>query len=356
MRGRRFAQFSAFVEVAEYGSFTKAAAHLGISTGSLSQTIRALEESLGVRLLNRTTRSVAVTEAGERMLTRLRPLFDEFAAVVDSANAFRDRPAGHLRLTVPPPAASHLIAPLLARFLTQYPDIALEISVDPTLTDIVAGRYDAGIRAGKRIARDMIAVRVADEMRHLVVASPDYLARQPEPQKPEDLLSHNCIRVRFPSGAFLPWQFAVDGQIVELEVGGSLIVNEAEISVRAALDGVGVLFGWEGYIRPMISTGRLVPVLEKWMPPPSDPLFLYYPSRRQNPASLQALIDFLRTNLKTNARSRKEKINKTTDAPRKHRKKLPTSNSERQISSFERSEMATTAGKLARRSRRCSSQ
>lgn len=168
MRGRRFAQFSAFVEVADYGSFTKAAAHLGISTGSLSQTIRALEESLGVRLLNRTTRSVALTEAGERMLTRLRPLFDEFAAVVDSANAFRDRPAGHLRLTVPPPAASHLIAPLLARFLTQYPDIALEISVDSTLTDIVAGRYDAGIRAGKRIARDMIAVRVADEMGHPV--------------------------------------------------------------------------------------------------------------------------------------------------------------------------------------------
>lgn len=219
MRARRFAQFSALVEIADYGSFTKAAAHLGISTGSLSQTIRALEESLGVRLLNRTTRSVALTEAGERMLTRLRPLFDEFAAVVDSANAFRDRPAGHLRLTVPPPAASHLIAPLLARFLTQYPDIALEISVDPTLTDIVAGRYDAGIRAGKRIARDMIAV-------------------------------------------------------------------------------------------------RLVPLLEKWMPPPTDPLFLYYPSRRQNPASLQALIDFLRSNLKTNARSRKEETNKTTtDAP-----------------------------------------
>jgi DNA-binding transcriptional LysR family regulator len=309
MRGRRFAEFSAFIEVADYGSFTKAAAHLGMSTGTISQTIRTLEDSLGVRLLNRTTRSVALTEAGERMLARLRPLFDEFAAVVDSANAFRDRPAGHLRLTVPPPAASHLIAPLLARFLAQYPDIGLEISVDSTLTDIVAGRYDAGIRPGKRVARDMIAVRITEEIRHLVVASPDYLARHPKPQKPDDLLSHNCIRMRFPSGAFLPWQFAVNGQIVEIEVGGSLIVNESEIAVRAALDGIGVLCELEGYLRPMISAGRLVPVLEKWMPPPSDPLFLYYPSRRQNPASLQALIDFLRTNLKMNARSRKEKAN-----------------------------------------------
>jgi DNA-binding transcriptional LysR family regulator len=307
MRGKRFAELSAFMEVADHGSFTKAAAHLGLSTGSLSQTIRGLEEGLGVRLLNRTTRSVGLTEAGERMLTRLRPLFDEFAAVVDSANAFRDRPVGHLRLTVPPPAASHLIAPLLTRFLAQYPDIALEISVDSTLTDIVAGRYDAGIRAGRRVARDMIAVRVADELRHVVVASPEYLKRHPEPQKPEDLLSHNCIRMRFPSGAFLPWQFSIDGEIVEIEVGGSLILNDAEISVHAALDGAGVLFVWEGYVRPLIAAKRLTPVLEEWLPPPSDPLFLYYPSRRQNPASLQALIDFLRSNLKTTARSRKEK-------------------------------------------------
>jgi DNA-binding transcriptional LysR family regulator len=314
MRGRRFAELSAFVEVAEYGSFTKAARYLGVSTGSLSQTIRALEESLGVRLLNRTTRSVALTEAGERMLKRLRPLLDDFAAVVDSANAFRNRPAGQLRVTVPPPAASYLIGPLLGRFHTQYPEIAIEISVDTTLIDIVAGRYDAGVCVGRRIARDMIAVRISNEIRHVVVASPDWLARHPRPQKPEDLLSHNCIRIRFPSGQFLPWRFAMKGEIVELAVEGSLIVNEPEISVRAALEGVGVLFSVDSFVQPMISRGRLVPLLEKWMPPPSDAYFLYYPSRRQNPAALQALIDFLRTNLKTNEKARKEKTHESVGA------------------------------------------
>jgi DNA-binding transcriptional LysR family regulator len=314
MRGSRFAQLNAFVEVAGHGSFTKAAAHLGVTTGSLSLTIRALEEGLGVRLLNRTTRSVALTEAGERMLTRLRPLLDDFATVVDSANAFRDRPVGQLRLTVPPGVETYLIGPTLARFLTQYPEIVIEISVDPTMTDIVAGRYDAGIRFGKRIARDMIAVRISDEIRHVVVASPHYLARHPQPQSPQDLLSHNCIRMRFPSRAFLPWQFAVEGEIVELEVNGSVIVNEPELLVRAALEGVGLLYMVEDYVRPMISAGRLIPVLEKWMPPPTDAFFLYYPSRRQNPAPLQALIDFLRTSLKRNAKCGKKKAQGSMEA------------------------------------------
>ncbi len=296
------------MEVAEHGSFTKAAGELGLTKGSLSQTIRALEESLGVRLLNRTTRSVALTEAGERILTRLRPLLDDFEAVVDSANAFRDRPAGQLRLTLPPGVQTYLIGPVLARFTTQYPEIVIEISVDATMTDIVADRYDAGIRFGKRIARDMIAVRISDKIRQVVVASPDYLARHPQPQTPEDLLSHNCIRMRFPSGAFLPWLFAVEGQIVQLEVEGSVIVNEPELLVRAALDGIGLLYMVEDYVRPMMSAQRLIAMLEKWMPPPSDAFFLYYPSRRQNPAPLQALIDFLRTNLKTNARSEKQRV------------------------------------------------
>jgi DNA-binding transcriptional LysR family regulator len=197
MREARFAKLSAFVAVADCGSFTKAAALLGLSTGSLSHAIRELEESLGVRLLNRTTRSVAPTDAGERMLTRLRPLFDEFEAAVDSVNAFRDRPAGQLRITVPPPVASFVLAPLLARFMAQYPEIVLEVSADPALTDIVAGRYDAGIRLGHRVARDMIAVRVTDDLRVVVVASPDYLSRHPRPEKPQDLHAHNCIRLRF---------------------------------------------------------------------------------------------------------------------------------------------------------------
>jgi DNA-binding transcriptional LysR family regulator len=307
MRETRFAKLSAFVAVADSGSFTKAAAQLGVSTGSLSHTIRELEESLGVRLLNRTTRSVAPTDAGERMLTRLRPLFDEFEAAVDSVNAFRDRPAGQLRITVPPPVASFVLAPLLARFMAQYPEIVLEVSADPALTDIVAGRYDAGIRLGHRVARDMIAVRVTDDLRVVVVASPDYLSRHPRPEKPQDLHAHNCIRLRFPSGAFAPWRFAIGGNVVEIEVEGSLIANEAGLLVQAALGGAGVLYVLEEFAAPMIATGQLVPLLEAWIPPPSEGFFLYYPSRRQNLASLRALIDFLRANLKTKTGSAERK-------------------------------------------------
>ena len=307
MRETRFAKLSAFVTVADCGSFTKAAAQLGLSTGALSHTIRELEESLGVRLLNRTTRSVAPTDAGERMLTRLRPLFDEFEAAVDSVNAFRDRPAGRLRITVPPPVASFVLAPLLARFIAQYPEIILEVSAEPALTDIVAGRYDAGIRLGHRVARDMIAVRVTDDLRVVVVASPDYLARHPRPAKPQDLHAHNCIRLRFPSGAFSPWRFAIGGEVVEIEVEGSLVANEAGLS---ALGGAGVLYVLEEFAAPMIATGQLVPLLEAWKPPPSEGFFLYYPSKRQNLASLRALIDFLRANLKAKTASaeRKQRI------------------------------------------------
>jgi len=182
------------------------------------------------------------------------------------------------------------------------------------MTDIVAGRYDAGIRFGKRIERDMIAVRISDEIRHVVVASPGYFAQHPRPQSPRDILSHNCIRMRFPSGAFLPWQFAVEGEIVELEVNGTVIVNEPELLVRAALEGIGLLYMVEDYVRSMISAGRLIPVLEKWMPPPTDAFFLYYPSRRQNPVPLQSLIDFLRTSLKRNAKSRKKKAQSSMEA------------------------------------------
>src|SRR5262245_33066284 len=199
MRETRFAKLSAFVAVADCGSFTKAAAQLGLSTSSLSRTIRELEESLGVRLLNRTTRSVAPTDAGERMLTRLRPLFDEFETAVESVNAFRDRPAGQLRITVPPPAASFVLAPLLARFTAPDPEIVLEVSADPALTDIVTSRYDAGIRLGHRVARDMIAVRVTDDLRVVVVASPDYLARHPRPTNRRTCMRTIAFACAFPA-------------------------------------------------------------------------------------------------------------------------------------------------------------
>src|SRR5215813_6563840 len=206
MRGTEFAELSAFVEVAEQRNFARAAAQLGIAPSTLSQTVRALEERLGVRLLNRTTRSVAPTEAGERMLSQLRPLLDGFDAAIESVNAFRDRPAGHLRLTVPPPVAKFTLAPILARFLAKYPEITLEISVDAGMVDIVAGRFDAGFRRGNVIARDMIAVRVTDDMRQVAVASPDYIARHGRPRVPADLQAHNCIRFRLPGGGFIPWE------------------------------------------------------------------------------------------------------------------------------------------------------
>jgi DNA-binding transcriptional LysR family regulator len=296
MRGPELAEMNAFVAVAERCSFAGAAVQLGISRSRLSETIRELEDRLGVRLLNRTTRSVAPTVAGERLLAQIRPLLNDFEAVLNSINAFRDKPAGLLRLTVPPPAASFMLAPLLSRFLRQYPAIDLEVSVDAALTDIVAGRFDAGMRAGDRVERDMIAVRIGEGIRSVVVAAPDYLARHQRPTTPQDLGAHNCICFRFPSGVIVPWQFEKNGRQVEVAVEGRLTVNDPELAIRAALDGVGVLYTALGYAAPEIEAGRLVPLLEDWRTR-SAAIFLYYPSRRQVPAPLQAFIEFLRENL-----------------------------------------------------------
>ena len=296
MRGPELAEMNAFVTVAERCSFASAAVQLGMSRSRLSETIRELEARLGVRLLNRTTRSVAPTAAGERLLTQIRPLLNDFDAVLNSVNAFRDKPAGLLRLTVPPPVASFMLAPLLSRFLVRYPAIDLELSVDGALTDIVAGRFDAGIRAGDRIERDMIAVRIGEEIRGVVVAAPDYLARHERPATPRDLAAHNCIRLRFPSGMIASWQFEKNGRQMEVAVEGRLTVNDPELAVSAAVDGIGMLYTVSGYVAPEIEAGRLVPVLEDWQMPPAA-IFLYYPGRRQVPAPLQAFIEFLRENL-----------------------------------------------------------
>ena len=297
MRGPELAEMNAFIAVAERRSFSSAAVQLGISRSRLSETIRELEGRLGVRLLNRTTRSVAPTVAGERLLAQIRPLLADFDAVLDSINAFRDKPAGLLRLTVPPPVASFMLAPLLSRFLDKYPAIDLEISVDGALTDIVAGRFDAGMRAGDRVERDMIAVRIGEEIRSVVVAAPEYLARHKRPATPRDLGAHNCIRFRFPSGVIVPWQFEKKGRQVEAAVEGRLTVNDPELAVRAALDGVGVLYTALGYAAPEINAGRLVPLLEDWRTPAAA-IFLYYPGRRQVPVPLQAFIEFLREKLR----------------------------------------------------------
>ncbi len=297
MRGTQFAELSAFVAIAEQGSFTKAARQVGISTATLSQSIKALEERLGVRLLNRTTRSVSLTPVGERLLGQLRPVLDDYEAAIESINDFRDRPCGLIRLTVPPPASEFLLAPVLARFLAQYPEIKIEISADAALTDIVAERFDAGIRPGRRVERDMIAFRIGETTRNIVVASPAYLAKRGRPQHPEDLRAHDCIRFRFPSGVLVPWRFEKKGKRLEVAVDGPAIVNDPHLAVRLALDGAGMLYMLESFATPWLAQGKLVEVLEDWSLPSED-YFLYYPSRRQNPAGLQALIDFLKANLK----------------------------------------------------------
>ena len=303
MRGTQFAELSAFVAVAEQASFTNAARHLGLSTATLSQTIRALETRLGVRLLNRTTRSVAPTVAGERLLNQLRPLLDGFDAAIESINAFRDQPTGHLRLTMPPPVARFVLRSVLARFLEQYPDIVIEATVESGLTDIVADRYDAGFRRGNLVARDMIAVRVTDDLHYRVVASPDYVARHGRPQTPADLHAHNCIRYRLPGGGFIPWLFVADGKLIEFDVSGSLVaINDPELVLNAALQGIGVAYLYEEYVARMIADGRLLSLLDKSVLPVTDGFFLFYPSRRQNSAALRAFIEFLRSNSKIQAK------------------------------------------------------
>jgi DNA-binding transcriptional LysR family regulator len=295
MRGTEFGELSAFMVVAEERNFTRAAKQLGISPATLSETIRNLEERLGIRLLNRTTRSVAPTEAGEKLLGRLRPVIDDYEAAIDSLNEFRDKPAGLLRLTVAPPAAQSVLAPLLAKFLAQYPDIKLEISVDGANVDIVAQQFDAGIRSSDRVDRDMIAVKITNEWRSALVGSPVYLTRRGTPKLPEDLANHNCIRLRLPNGALVPWRLKKDGKNFEVAVSGTLVLNETSLMAPAVLDGVGLVQLPRAYVATAIAEGRVVPLLEEWQPS-GAPFALYYSSRRQMPAALQALIDFLRKN------------------------------------------------------------
>ena len=293
MRGTRFAELSAFVAVAEQGNFTRAAAQLGISPSTLSQTIRSFEERLGVRLLNRTTRSVALTDAGERLLADAQPVLDGVEKAIDGVNSFRDKPAGTLRLNLSRVAAVTLIGPLLSRFLSQFPEIALELAADDTHSDIVGARFDAGIRIGERIAKDMIAVRILDEFRLMAVASTTYLANRAHPLKPEDLHTHNCIRLRWDwDGSIQPWVFEKAGRRVEVPVSGSLVLNDMNLALNSVLDGIGIGYLSEPLIAPHVADRRLVPLLGDWYGHMSG-VFLYYPSRRQIPGALRAFIDFM---------------------------------------------------------------
>lgn len=294
MRGTEFSEMSAFAAIAERRSFARAAVHLGVTTSTLSHNIRNLEERLGVRLLNRTTRSVAPTEIGERLLARLKPALADLEEAVEALNEYRDKPAGNLRVTVPPPAAGSILAPMLARFLAEHPAITLEVSVDGAMVDIVSNRFDAGIRIGEIIDRDMISVRIGDAVQPVAVASPGYLARKGSPRTVAELRDHDCIRIRLPGGGYLPWRFQISGKPVDVSTSGPLVVNDRELEHRAAIDGIGIAYLPRHRVADEIADGRLAALLEDCVPPPTN-FHLYYPSRRQVPPALRALIECLRT-------------------------------------------------------------
>jgi|SRR6185312_2017010 len=284
----------AFLAVAREKSFTRAAAKLGISQSALSQTVSALEERLGVRLLNRTTRSVAPTEAGQRLFQVAGTRFDEMDAEVAALSELRDKPAGHLRITATEHAAEAILIPALARILPKYPDIHVEIVVGYGLANIVAERYDAGIRPGELVEKDMIAVRVGPDLRMAVVGAPCYFAARSKPRAPQELTSHNCLNLRLPThGGLYVWEFEKDKRALNVRVEGQLIFNGAGALLRAALEGLGLAYLTEGHVQPYIAEGRLVRVLADWCPPFSG-YHLYYPGRRQASPAFSLLVDALR--------------------------------------------------------------
>ncbi len=294
MRREELGDLLAFLAVADERSFTRAAAKLGTSQSALSHTISRLEARLGLRLLTRTTRSVAPTEAGERLSATLRPAFTDISTQLDSLGALRDKPAGHFRITTSEHAARSIIWPVLSRLLPDYPDIHVEISVDSSLTDIVTERFDAGVRLGEQIAKDMVAVRISPDQRMAVVGSPAYFATRPKPETPQQLTDHACINLRTAtSGGLYAWEFEKGGRELKVRVDGRLIFNSADLMVEAAVQGLGLAITLETRIEDHLRDGRLVRVLEDWCEPFSG-FHLYYPSRRQMTPAFALIIDALR--------------------------------------------------------------
>lgn len=281
------------VAVARERSFTKAAAKLGVSQSALSQTIRELEVRLGVRLLARTTRSVSVTAAGERLLQTVAPRFEEIDAELAAIRELREKPAGTIRITATEYAADAILLPKLAKLLPKYPDIKVEIILDYGLTNIVAQQYDAGVRSGEQVAKDMIAVRIGPDMRMAVVGAPSYFKTRAEPKKPQDLTDHNCITLRLPHGGLYAWEFEKDGRDLRVRVEGQLTYNTTAQELNAALAGLGLAYVPEGMAQPYLAKGRLKRVLEDWCLPYSG-YHLWYPSRRQSSAAFALLVDALR--------------------------------------------------------------
>jgi DNA-binding transcriptional LysR family regulator len=284
--------------VARAGGFREGARAGGGSASGLSEAVRRLETQLGVRLLNRTTRSVMPTEAGRGLLDRLGPALREVESALDVVNRFRERPAGTLRLNVPVSVSRLVLPGIVPGFLVAYPDIRLEIVTEESFVDVLAGGYDAGIRYEERLEQDMIAVPIGPRwQRSALGASPAYLDRRGRPRHPRDLLAHDCIRSRFPSGAMITWTLERDGEIVRIEPQGQLMITAGggtDLAVEAAIAGLGIVAIFEGWLRPHLTSGLLEPVLEDWWPRFSGP-FLYYPGRRLVPAPLRAFVDYVRT-------------------------------------------------------------
>jgi len=285
-----------FAAVADARSFTRAAAKLGKSQSALSQSVRRLEERLKLRLLTRTTRSVMPTPAGEQLLSTLRPALGEIEAQLNALSELRELPSGSLRLTAGRHAAETVLWPALLRLNTRYPDIKVEVSIEPALTDIVTEQYDAGVRRGEQIARDMIALRIGPDLRMVVVGCPAYLADHGIPVEPQDLTHHRCCNIRLPtSGGLYAWEFERDGRSVNVHVDGPFVLNDMHLLIDAALHGAGLAIVMEDMVAPFIADGRLVRVLEDWSPPLSG-YHLYYPNRRHPSPAFAALLEELRAN------------------------------------------------------------
>jgi DNA-binding transcriptional LysR family regulator len=294
MRRQDVNDLLAFLAIAQDGSFTKAAAKLGVSQSALSHAMRGLEARLGVRLLTRTTRKVSVTAAGERLLRSLAPRFEEIEAELDALSELREKPGGTIRITAGEHAAVAILEPALAKFLPGYPDINVEIIVDYGLTDIVSERYDAGVRLGEQIARDMVAVRIGPDMRMAVVGAPSYFARRPKPRKPQDLTAHRCINLRLPTfGGLYAWEFEKRGRELKVRVEGQLVFNNIALRLKSALAGLGLAYLPEDQVRTHVADGRLVQVLDDWCPAFSG-YHLYYPNRRHLTPAFGLLVDALR--------------------------------------------------------------
>jgi DNA-binding transcriptional LysR family regulator len=289
------ADLDAFTAVARHRSFRGAASVRGASASTLSEAVRRLETGLGVRLLNRTTRSVTPTEAGARLLERLVPALSEVAAAVDAVNGFRDTLTGTLRLNVPTAVARLILPPIVEGFLKANPGITIEVTTEDSFIDVLAAGFDAGIRYGERLEQDMIAVPIGPRIqRYAVAAAPGYLAAHGRPDHPKDLLGHACIRHRFASGVTIAWEFERNGEIVRITPPGPLVATAIDLEISAAVAGLGVIKCFEGYLAPALASGALVPVLEDWWQSFAGP-FLYYAGRRHIPAPLRAFIDFIKS-------------------------------------------------------------